>query len=243
MQDVSPLDFFALAWFLVFWAGYVRFSKNKYKNENVGLIAEMNAVRKDWGEEVIHRENRMMDIVLINGLVQKESFFASTTILLLASALALMGVGDQVLQLFQNIPFAQETPIILWEMKVLVLIMVLMFAFFKFTWSIRQSSYCATLVGSMPAPEHCETPAARAKAIQLANLSSLAASQFNNGLRAYYFSLAILSWFYHPLAFMLASAWVVAILYRREYFSNAHSILKENVDGAEDSDTSTDKET
>jgi len=64
-----------------------------------------------------------------------------------------------------------------------------------------------------------------AKAKQLADLTSLAASQFNNGLRAYYFALATLSWFYHPLAFMLATTWIVGILYRREYHSNAHAIL------------------
>lgn len=225
---ISFLDILALFWFLFVWAGYIRFSRNKCTVDNIGLIAEMNKVRKEWGVEITKRDNRIMDSQLINGLIRKETFFASTTMLILASSLALMGVGDEVLHLFQNIPFAQDTSKILWELKVLVLIIVFMFAFFKFTWSIRQHSYCSILLGSFPPADESESQKAKDKAQKLADLTSLAASQFNNGLRAYYFALAALSWFYHPLAFIVATTWVVCILYRREYHSNAHSILEGN---------------
>jgi len=222
---ISVLDIVALLWFVAVWVGYIRFSRNKFKNDKVGLIAEMNIVRKEWGLEVIKRENRMMDSQLINGLIRKESFFASTTMLILASTLALMGIGEEVLHLFQNIPFAQTTTTVLWEFKVLVLIIVFMFAFFKFTWSIRQHSYCSTLLGSFPPSSEGETEKSLTKARQLAELSSLAANHFNDGLRAYYFALAQLSWFFHPIAFIVATTWVVIILYRREYHSKAHAIL------------------
>ena len=225
-QGISILDVLALLWFVIVWFGYIRFSRIKCNVDNIGLIAEMNAIRKEWGLELIKRENRIMDSQLINGLIRKETFFASTTMLILASSLALMGIGDEVLHLFQNIPFAQTTTKILWELKVLVLIIVFMFAFFKFTWSIRQHSYCAILLGSIPPASESDTQKALDKAQQIADLTSLAASQFNNGLRAYYFALAALSWFYHPIAFICATTWVVGILYRREYHSNAHNILK-----------------
>ena len=115
----------------------------------------------------------------------------------------------------------------------LVLIVIFMFAFFKFTWSIRQHSYCATLLGSIPAENDPDQEKSLKKAMQFAGLSSLAANHFNNGLRAYYFALAALSWFFHPVAFMFASSWVVVILYRREYFSKAHSILAGNIEEPE----------
>jgi len=222
---ISMLDIVALLWFVFIWIGYIVFSRNKCKKEKVGLIAEMDIIRKEWGLELLKRENRIMDSQLINGLIRKETFFASTTMLILASTLALMGVGDEVIPLFQNIPFSQTTSAVLWELKVLVLIMVFMFAFFKFAWSIRQHSYCATLLGSIAPPDEMEDKKSLIKAEQFADLSSLAANHFNNGLRAYYFALAELSWFFHPLAFIVASTWVVIILYRREYHSKAHGIL------------------
>lgn len=234
MQDItnlgiSMLDVVALLWFVIVWLGYILFSRNKCKNNKIGLIAEMDAIRQEWGLELLKRDNRVMDSQLINGLIRKETFFASTTMLILASTLALMGVGDEVMHLFQNIPFAQSTSTVLWELKVLVLIAVFMFAFFKFTWSIRQHSYCATLLGSIGSPSENKDKRSLVKAQQFADLSSLAANHFNNGLRAYYFALAELSWFFHPLAFMFASTWVVIILYRREYHSKAHAILIGNV--------------
>ncbi len=222
---ISVLDIIALIWFISIWIGYIIFSKNKCKKEKIGLIAEMDTIRREWGLELLKRDNRVMDSQLINGLIRKESFFASTTMLILASTLALMGVGDQAIPLFQNIPFAQTTTTVLWELKVLVLIVVFMFAFFKFTWSIRQHSYCATLLGSIGSPDESDDKKSILKAQQFADLSSLAANHFNNGLRAYYFALAELSWFFHPLAFIFASTWVVVILYRREYYSKAHDIL------------------
>ena len=223
---ISFLDVLALSWFVIVWVGYIRFTRYKCNTDKTGLIAQMNKVRKEWALELIRRDNRIMDSQLINGLIRKETFFASTTMLILASSLALMGVGDEVLNLFQNIPFAQTTSQVLWELKVLVLIIIFMFAFFKFTWSIRQHSYCSTFLGSIPPANESETQGAKAKAKQLADLSSLAANHFNDGLRAYYFALAQLSWFFHPLVFMFATTWVVIVLYRREYHSNALAILK-----------------
>jgi len=222
---ISALDIIALLWFIGIWIGYIVFSKNKCKKEKTGLIAEMDRIRTEWGLELLKRDNRVMDSQLVNGLIRKETFFASTTMLILASTLALMGVGDKAIPLFQNIPFAQTTTTVLWELKVLVLIVVFMFAFFKFTWSIRQHSYCATLLGSIGSPNESDDEKSLLKARQFADLSSLAANHFNNGLRAYYFALAELSWFFHPLAFIFASTWVVIILYRREYYSKAHGIL------------------
>ncbi len=224
-SGISILDVLALLWFFGLWIGYIVFTRYRCHTDKTGLIAEMNNVRKEWGLELIKRENRIMDSQLINGLISKETFFASTTMLIIASTLALMGVGDDVLHLFQNIPFAQTTSNILWELKVLVLIIIFMFAFFKFTWSIRQHSYCATLLGSIPHASQGESQRSLVKAHQLSKLSSLAANNFNDGLRAYYFALAELSWFYHPLVFMFATTWVVLVLFRREYHSNAHAIL------------------
>ncbi|MCL4111478.1 UNVERIFIED_CONTAM: hypothetical protein GTU68_002262 [Idotea baltica] len=226
ISGISIIDIVALLWFVCVWIGYIIFTRNRSNNERSGLIAEMNVVRSDWAFELIKRDNRIMDSQLINGLISKETFFASTTMLIIASTLALMGVGEEALNLFQNIPFAQTTSHILWELKVLVLIIIFMFAFFKFTWSIRQHSYCAVLIGSIPTAKQSETDKSIIKAHQLAKLTSLAANNFNDGLRAYYFALAELSWFYHPLLFMFTTTWVVLVLYRREFHSNALAILK-----------------
>jgi uncharacterized membrane protein len=55
----------------------------------------------------------------------------------------------------------------------------------------------------------------------ITSVASLAAENFNHGLRAFYFALAALTWFLHPWLFVAASALVVYVLYQREFHSKA----------------------
>ena len=226
MEFAIPLlDVCAALWFFGCWAGYVVYTKRCNLKRRRGLLAAMNRVREQWAGNILQRENRIVDSQVINGLVRKETFFASTTLLLLASVVALLGMGDQVNMLFREIPFAQQTPLALWELKVGVLALTFIYAFFKFTWSIRQHSYCAMLLAAIPLPGQTAENDAEKQASRLARLSNLAARHFNDGMRAYYFALAELSWFLHPWAFVLSTAWVVMVLYRREFHSKALEIL------------------
>ena len=50
-------------------------------------------------------------------------------------------------------------------------------------------------------------------------MATHASKDFNQGLRAYYFSLATLAWFVSPWLFMAATTVVVVVLYTREYGS------------------------
>ena len=52
-----------------------------------------------------------------------------------------------------------------------------------------------------------------------AKLIATAGKHFNYGLRAYYFGLAALAWFVHPLLFIAATSLVVFVTYRREFRS------------------------
>lgn len=54
---------------------------------------------------------------------------------------------------------------------------------------------------------------------------SMAANQFNFGLRAYYFGMATLAWFINPWFFMLVTAGVVVVLYRREFHSDVLEVM------------------
>jgi uncharacterized membrane protein len=53
----------------------------------------------------------------------------------------------------------------------------------------------------------------------------LAADDFNQGLRAYYFAFAAIGWFVSPLIFIGATVVIVGILYMLEFRSNAVKVL------------------
>lgn len=101
----------------------------------------------------------------------------------------------------------------------MILVVIFVYAFFKFTWALRQFNYRSTLIGAAP-PGPDEAFARRA-----AQVSTHASKDFNQGLRAYYFSLAALAWFISPWVFMGATTLVVVVLYVREYRSSALQTL------------------
>ena len=80
---ITNLDLLALSWFVVIWIGYIIFTRYRCDSKNTGLVAEMNRIRKEWAQEILKRENRIVDSQVINGLISKETFFASTTMLII----------------------------------------------------------------------------------------------------------------------------------------------------------------
>ncbi|CAM5226140.1 hypothetical protein SSTU70S_03901 [Stutzerimonas stutzeri] len=100
--------------------------------------------------------------------------------------------------------------------------MVFVYAFFTFSWCMRQYNFAAVLVASAPMAGERNVSDHERKAFgqRAARVLSMAANQFNFGLRAYYFGMATLAWFIHPWFFMAVTTGVVLVLYRREFHSD-----------------------
>ncbi|HBC06203.1 MAG TPA: hypothetical protein DC046_01315, partial [Rhodospirillaceae bacterium] len=60
-----------------------------------------------------------------------------------------------------------------------------------------------------------------------ATILSRAQDNFNRGLRSYYFALALLPWFIHPLMLFGTTVWVLLVLYRRDFRSVTLKTLDE----------------
>ncbi|MET0919270.1 MAG: DUF599 domain-containing protein [Burkholderiales bacterium] len=213
----SSSDYAALLWFAFVSFGYVRFAEWKAQRAP-SLLGAMNLYRRQWMERVVTRENRIVDASLIGTLSNVSTFLASTTVLILGGLIALLGTTDKVVDVVGELPFAVKSSQRLWEMKILLLITIFGFSFFKFTWALRQFNMLAILVGA--APNAGGDPRVEQDFIgRSSDVSVYAGENFNNGLRAYYFGLAALTWFLHPILFAVTTAWVVTILYLREFRS------------------------
>jgi uncharacterized membrane protein len=217
MSTLSPADVLAPLWFLACWVGYGLYADREGGRPG-SLMARMHAYRVVWMRRMLERDNRMLDSQIIGTLAGSVSFFASTTIFIVAGLIAVFGARDQVLRLVGELPFAADTPPVLWDLKLLLLLVLFVFAFFKFTWAVRHFNYCAIMLGAAPVQVASDGEAARF-AERTARMASSAANHFNSGLRAYYFGLAALSWFVHPWLFIAATTWVVVVVYRREFRS------------------------
>ena len=227
MTDLTGIDYGALALALVCWLGFDMLANHPRDGKWASLSHLMDRYRNGWMRVMTQRDMRMVDTIIQSAVLQGCTFFASTAILLVGGLLALLGAADQAIGIVRDLPFAAETTRALWQIKVLGIVTVLMYAFFKFAWAYRVYTYCIVVIGSAPAQEAPES----ADAATLAGgLIGLGARHFDRGIRAYYYALAATAWFLHPALFMVSTLWVTAVLIRREFRSKARAILARGVD-------------
>jgi len=222
-------DWLALVCFFSLWIGYAWFAR-VWGQRRSSLLVITNRYRAYWMRQAAARDPRMLDGLITQTLSNTPAFFSSTSILIIGALFALLGTTDKAAELVSEIPFAQSTTLVVFEFKVLVLVGIFTYAFFRFSWCMRQYTFVALVIGAMPPPQDFESGKFDLKqyADRAAAMVGAAAETFNDGLRAYYFSFAAIAWFFSPLVMVLASGVVVAVLYSREFRSEVLKILRED---------------
>jgi uncharacterized membrane protein len=219
-------DWVALALFFAGWVGYAQFAHRR-ATVQPSVLALTNRERKRWMLQTTWRENRVLDGQVVQNLSTSPSFFASTTILIIGGLLAVLSTTDKASEIVREIPFAARTSVLVFDLKVVLLTAIFVYAFFRFTWSLRQYTFGALLVAAAPPSNRFADDAERqAFADRAGRVMGLAAETFNDGLRAYYMSFAATAWFFSPWALLVATVGVVFILYRREFHSDVLAVLQ-----------------
>ena len=113
----------------------------------------------------------------------------------------------------------------LWEVKLLLIMAIFIFAFFKFAWAFRLSHYASIMIGATPPMKEATVEACNSHAERTARLIGIAAEHANGGIRAFYYAIAALAWFFHPALFIAATTWVMLILIRRDFFSRSRRLI------------------
>jgi len=182
----------------------------------------MAAFRRDWMHQMVSREPRVFDAQLIGNLRQATAFFASATMIAIGGGLAVIGNTEQLAGLFSDLTQG-KAPAIVWEIKMLAVLMLLANSFLKFVWAHRLFGYCAVLMAAVPNDQTAEN--AYPRAAQAADISITAARSFNRAMRSTYFALAAVAWLLGPFVLIVSTLLTIAILYRREFASNSREIL------------------
>ena len=228
LQLLPAIDWLAVAVFFAGWWGYAIFASRR-ANVQPSILASTNRWRRQWMLQSTWRENRIVDSAVVQSLSASPSFFASTTILIIGGLLAVLGTTEKASELVREIPFAARTSTLVFDLKLVLLAGVFVYAFFRFTWSLRQYTFGAILVAAAPEKTRFVDDEQReAFADQAGRVMGLAAETFNDGLRAYYLAFAVVAWFFSPYTFMAGTATVVWILYRREFHSEVLAVLNQD---------------
>ena len=224
MISFTLLDLLAFIWFLLAWVG-VGFVVDLTRIGGPSLSRLMDEERRQWMRQMAAREVRIVDTAIMASLQNGTAFFASASMIALGGAFTLLNQTDRMMEIFHDLPFHLASSKSELEVKIVMLVVIYGYAFFKFGWAYRLFNYAAILIGAVP-PAHDPDVAERERAIvRAADMQIDASHHFHWGLRALFFSLGLFGWFIDARVFLATTTFILAVLLRRQYLSKARRAL------------------
>lgn len=224
MTDFAPLDVFAFVWFVLAWLGFGYFV-DRVRVAGPSLSQLMDRERRAWIEVLLRRDNRIVDSAIMSSLQNGTAFFASTSMIALGASFTLLNQTDRLMEIFRELPFHVEASRAVLETKIVGLVGIYGYAFFKFGWSYRLFNYSAILIGAVPPAAERDTPQAWAAARRAAEMQIDAGHHFHWGLRSLFFSIGWFGWFVNAWVFLCSGTLILVVLARRQYLSRARAAL------------------
>lgn len=218
---LTPLDAAALALLVTSWLALGWWIEHpSARRQSVSLI--MARFRRAWMLEMITREPRIFDASILSNLRQGTAFFASGCMIAIGGVMALIG-NAETLEMASAELTEMATPALIWQIKLLAVVLFLTHAFLKCVWANRLFGYCAVVMAAVP--NDITKSCTKTRALQAAEINIRAAINFNRGLRAIYYALGALAWLLGPVALMGATMLVGYLIWQREFASRPREIL------------------
>lgn len=223
-------DYTAFVIFIISWSSYAWLTSGKQRFSRLSLNQAMAERRRKWIYNSLRRDLKMIDTQIMAGLQNGTAFFASTSIFAIGGCFALLGATDQVEAVFKDMPFVHYAGRTAFELKVIGLTTIFGYAFFKFGWSYRLFNYCTILFGAIPMVDDTmgDRRAAEQAAENVIRMNIIAAKNFNDGLRTIFLSIGYLGWFIGPYVFIGGTLFIIVVLTRRQFFSEARLAIMED---------------
>ncbi len=219
LQFFTVLDLVAVGAIAVAWLG-IGYAVEHARGRRPSVSILMERYRQEWLRAFITRNPRVFDTITLGNLRQGTAFFASTCLIAIGGGLALIGNTEQLLGVAEDLSL--EAPEVVWEVKILLVLLFLANALFKFIWAHRLFGYSAVVMAAAP---NDETDIAYHRAAQSADITNSAARSFNRGLRALYFALGAAAWLLGPVALLAATLVTTYTIWSREFRSHSREVL------------------
>lgn len=201
------------------WIFYTVFA-SWLEKRRPSLSIIMGAQRHRWVRNAVRRETPM-DAILSGNLMGAVSFFASTTVLIILAMIAVFGQVNAVLDAVTVMQPALDVDKAAVERHLVIFLLMFVMAFLSFTLSLRQFNHFCIMLGAADDSEESDPE----EIYIMAALNTIAARNFNQGIRAYYFSIGMIAWFVSAWAAIAVSLVIFASILYREFFSAARELV------------------
>ncbi len=212
------MTLFATLFPLLCWFAY-NYGVPLLERRRPSLSVIMSMQRRRWVANAVKRESPL-DAILSGNLMGSVSFLASTSVLLVLAIFTAFGNLGALMETLTKVGFQPAYTVADVQIHLFAMLAVFVLSFFAFTLSLRQFNHFCIMIGAIDHSGHTS----QSEIDAIAQLNALAARNFNNGIRGYYFSVATVAWFASEWLAIAASLVTVGFLVHREFFSSAHRV-------------------
>jgi uncharacterized membrane protein len=204
-------DVVAFAISLLLVAGYYYFLYLKVRIDPTYTIHGVNALaRRLWVENIMRNSNKdIMAVQTLRNFIMAPSLMASTAALLIIGTLTLSGQAENISHSWHTLSIGGSHSTELWIMKVMLLLVDFIVAFFAFAMSVRLANHVLFMVN---VPEHDAHHNLSPRAI--ARRLHRAGNMFAIGMRSFFFAIPLVFWLFGPYFLLISSVGLVMTLYR-----------------------------
>ncbi|MDC7682563.1 DUF599 family protein [Asticcacaulis sp. BYS171W] len=210
-------DFAALIVFICCWLGYEPVVKRVSQKSGV-IFKDLTIVRRAWMKEMVIRSFKLYDSNLIGHGVNSMSFFASANLILIAAVAGAIFTEDLSYTSVHALGIDTSSSA-LFLMKFGLVIVCLARGLLNFIWALRQTNYAVAAMGAIP--ENVDEKTGQEFSAAVSDIFEPAMSNFSQGVRGYYFSLAAAAWLFGPIPLAIASIGATILLAWRQSRSQA----------------------
>lgn len=183
--------------------------RKEQKDPSYTVQAVNRTARAAWVENIMVHGKDILAVQTLRNSTMAATFLASTAVLLIIGVLTLSSQGDKLETAWHTLNIFGAKHADLWMIKLLMLVLDLLFAFFNFSMSIRIYNHVGYMINVPLAVNHKSiTP------VHVAIHLNRAGQFYWMGMRAYYFLVPLLFWLFGPHLMLLATLGLVYVLYR-----------------------------
>ncbi|MEQ5871964.1 DUF599 domain-containing protein [Sagittula sp. NFXS13] len=226
LSGFTPWDAAAVLFLALCWMGASLIIEHPPRRRP-SMSTLMAAYRREWMVQFVHRSPRIFDSQIVSNLRQGTAFFASASMIAIGGGFALLGNADQLRGVAADLTESAD-PVVVFEIKLMVMLLFAANAFLKFVWSHRLFGYTSVLMAAVP--EDVSDPVTMPRAQKAAEINVTGARSYNRGLRSVYFGIASAAWLGGALPLTLATIVTLAVVLRREFASVSRAVLLEPTD-------------
>ena len=207
-------DWLAFFLFLAGLLGYRYFLAFMLKRRSHRLfLGKLQQYRRAWIKDHSGGKDRVVVVQTLRTMIMSASFMASTSIILIMGAFNLLRIiapSEVAGDFFMADALQQPVEVF----KILLIILILSYSFFNFTWHIREVNYMSMILNV--SKEQLDEIEGGDSSDHIAKMFLTSGIHFSLGMRGYYFLLPLLIWFFSPVLMIGSTVLILYVLIHRD---------------------------